>query len=118
MKVTDIPTLIEGVCLQKNFKDIDIKTVYCSDLLSDVLANAPEYSILVTVQAHQNTVAVSSMKEIPAIIVCNNRECPEDMVQSAFYQNIGVFLTPLNQFTVSGRLYSAMNLTSTNDYSS
>ena len=47
---------------------------YCGDLLSDVMANATEHCIWLTVQAHQNIVAVAVLKEMAAIIItCGNK---------------------------------------------
>ena len=73
------------------------------------MGNADDESVLITIQAHKNTVAVAVLKESPAIIVCNNRPVPEDMISSAKNENIAVFVTQENQFTVSGRLYALLN---------
>ncbi|MBN2875543.1 MAG: iron-sulfur binding hydrogenase, partial [Spirochaetales bacterium] len=40
---------------------VDIVDAYSSDLLSDVMANAVEGSVLITIQAHLNTIAVASL---------------------------------------------------------
>ncbi|MCI1209753.1 MAG: hypothetical protein LKF96_09960 [Treponema sp.] len=108
MTVKDIEGLIDGTCVQSNFKDASFSAVYSSDLLSDVLANCPDGAVLVTVQAHQNTIAVASMKDIPAVIVCNDRPIPPDMLTAAAEESVAVFVTPLDQFTVDGRLYTAL----------
>ena len=42
----------------------DVTAGYASDLLSDVLANAPEGGVLVTLQVHLNVVAVASHAEL------------------------------------------------------
>ena len=46
---------------------------YCGDLLSDVMANAPAQSVLMTIQAHKNTIAVASLVGITALVICNGR---------------------------------------------
>ncbi|MEW6215969.1 MAG: serine kinase, partial [Nitrospirota bacterium] len=46
---------------------------YVSDLLSDVIANSKEGNIWVTLQTHQNIVAVATLKELSGIILVNNR---------------------------------------------
>ena len=81
---------------------------YTSDLLSDVMGNSPDEAVLITIQAHKNTVAVAVLKDSPAIIICNNRSVPEDMIQSAKDENIAVFVSRENQFTVSGRLFALL----------
>lgn len=77
---------------------------YTSDLLSDVMGNAPEDSVLITIQGHKNSVAVASLIGMPAIILCNNRSAPDDMQAAAAKEGIAIFTTTDNQFTVSYRI--------------
>ena len=88
--------------------DTEITDGYTSDLLSDVMANAVEGSALITIQAHNNAVAVASHVDLPAIILCNSRPVTDDMLASAQEHGIVVCRSPLNQFTVSGILYSLL----------
>jgi hypothetical protein len=81
--------------------DREISSAYTSDLLSDVMGNAPDNSVLITIQAHKNTVAVSSLAGINAIILCNNRKAPEDMLPAAENEHIAILKTELNQFEAS-----------------
>ena len=46
---------------------------YASDLLSDVLANSREGDLWITLQIHENIVAVASMKGLSGIVIINNR---------------------------------------------
>ncbi|MBP3450481.1 MAG: hypothetical protein J6K22_08480 [Spirochaetaceae bacterium] len=95
---------LEGVSLDS--ENSEITEVYTSDLLSDIMGNAPENSVLVTIQAHKNTVAVATLKESKAIIICNNRPIPEDMIEAAKSEEISIFRTEMNQYQISGKLYS------------
>ena len=81
---------------------------YTSDLLSDVMAHADEGDVLITIQAHNNTVAVASHVESPAIIICNGRPIPDEMRRAADDNDIVLCRTRLNQFEVSGRLYARL----------
>jgi serine kinase of HPr protein (carbohydrate metabolism regulator) len=63
---------------------------------------------LITIQAHKNTVAVATLVNITAIVVCNSRPLPEDMLEAAKDEGIAVLLTKENQFTVSGKLYELL----------
>ena len=91
--------------IQDEFDDAKITKVYTSDLLSDIMGNAPEESVLITIQAHKNTVAVATSKKSPAIIICNSRPIPDDMLESAKSEKIVIFKTDLTQFEISGKLY-------------
>ena len=57
--------------------DREVRGGYASDLMSDVLAHAHESDLWVTLQTHQNTVAVASMKALAGIELVNGRG-PED----------------------------------------
>lgn len=101
MKVSDLKTKLgyEEVCAGN--PDADIRAGYTSDLLSDVMGNALDDSVLVTIQAHKNTVAVATLAGIAAVVICNNREVPADMVEAAADEEVAVYRTSKNQFTVS-----------------
>ena len=78
---------------------------YASDLLSDVIANSAEGDVWVTLQAHQNIVAVATMKDLAGIILVSGREPEEDTVQKAETENIPVMVSRLPAFELVGRLY-------------
>lgn len=109
MKTSELGSFLGAACLQDSFDDREIEGAYTSDLLSDAMANAVEYGVLITIQAHKNTVAVGTLKDLSAIVICNNRPVPDDMIASARDEGIALFLTPENQFTVSGKLYRKLN---------
>ena len=49
--------------------DRQVEDGYCGDLLSEIMANAPEGSVWLTIQGHQNIVAVAVLREMAAIVV-------------------------------------------------
>jgi len=109
MKISELALFLGAKCLQDSFADREIQGVYTSDLLSDAIANAVENGILITIQAHKNTVAVATLKDLAAIVICNNRPIPADMIEAARAEGIALFLTADDQFTVSGKLYKKLN---------
>ena len=54
---------------------------YASDLLSDVLAHSEEGNLWVTLQTHENIVAVASMKGLAGIVLVGGRQPEEDTVK-------------------------------------
>ena len=110
MTVKDLTTVegFETVLLVD--EDLIIKDVYTGDLLSDVIGNVGDDSILVTVQAHKNTIAVGSLSSMPAIVICNGRSCPEDMIKAAKESEISLFTTEDNQFQASVKIAKKLNL--------
>ncbi len=108
MTISELAASFGYECVQDQFADATAESGYTSDLMSDVMANGTGKSVLITIQAHKNAVAVSSMADISALIICNNRPIPDDMIEAARSQEIGVFLTGKDQFTVSGEIYTAL----------
>ena len=93
------------------YEDRNLAAAYTSDLLSDVMAQAPEDSVLITLQAHKNTVACASLAGISAILLAGQREAPEDMLQAARSEAIAVFASPLRQFDLSWKVAELLGLT-------
>jgi hypothetical protein len=85
--------------------DREVTGGYASDLLSDVLANSEPGNLWITLQVHQNIVAVASMKDLAGIILVNGREPETDTVEKAEAENIAIMVTELPTFELIGRLY-------------
>ena len=82
-------------------EDAPLVAGYTSDLLSDVMAHAPADSVLITIQAHRNTVAVATLANVRAILLCHNRPVAEDMLSAARQEHIAILRTAADQFTAS-----------------
>ena len=108
MKISALSSTLGYTTVQQEYQDRDLQDGYTSDLLSDVMANAAEGSVLITIQAHKNAVAVSSMAGIAAIVICNSRPIPDDMIEAAGSERIALFVTEKNQFTVSAEVYGRL----------
>jgi hypothetical protein len=85
---------------------IEVRGGYASDLMSDVIAHAARGCLWVTLQVHQNVVAVASLKELAGIVLVNGREPEEATVERAESENIPILVSPLSAFDVIGRLYA------------
>jgi hypothetical protein len=110
MTIREAAAMLGAEILQNEFEDSPLAGAYTSDLLSDVMANAKEGGALITIQAHKNTVAVATLVNITVIILCNNRPLQDDnMLDAAKEEGIAVIRTKENQYTVSGKLYGALN---------
>ena len=105
MRIAEIAQEL-GLELLAGSAETEIQGGYTSDLLSDVMAHAEEGDALITIQAHNNTVAVASHVDAPAVIIRNERPIPDEMIQAATEHEIALCRTSLNQFEVSGRLYA------------
>lgn len=84
----------------------DVTGGYVSDLLSDVIANSKEGYIWVTLQTHQNIVAVATLKDLSGIILVNNRTPDPETLKKAEEIGLPIMVTSLPAFEVVGRLYN------------
>ncbi len=108
MTVRDIAEKLSCEIVQGEFEDQEVSGGYTSDLLSDVMAHAKTGDVLITIQSHKNTVAVAVLANIPAILVCNSRPVPEDMMEAAKEESIAILRSAESQFSVSGKLYALL----------
>ena len=108
MNVARLAEIPGTECLLSAPPGAEISAAFTSDLLSDVLAHAAENSVLITIQAHQNTVAVASIVGIRAILACSSRPVPADMLAAAQKQQIALFRTKLNQFEASVAVHNLL----------
>ena len=86
-------------------EEADVTRGYASDLLSDVLAHAPEGGLLVTLQVHLNVIAVASHAELAAVVFAGGRQPEADVVAKAAAEDIILYLSADETFDVVGRLY-------------
>lgn len=106
VKLTElIQKLNLGVRSAKGHLDREVTGGYASDLLSDVLAHGKEGDLWITLQIHQNIVAVASMKDLAGIILVNGREPEQETVEKAETEDIAIMVSELPTFELIGRLH-------------
>ena len=84
----------------------EVTGAYVSDMMSDVMGNAKDGFLWITIQVHLNIIAVASLKNLSGIILVNNRVPAEDTLKKAIEENIPIMTTPLSAFDLVGMLYS------------
>jgi len=89
--------------------DMEVTGGYTSDLLSDVIANSKEGNLWITLQTHQNIIAVAKLKDLSGIIIVNNREPDEDTLQKAKEENVPLLSSEETAYEVSGKLYELIS---------
>jgi hypothetical protein len=81
---------------------------YISDLLSDVMANAKEGEVWITLQTHPNIVAVAALKNLSGIIITNKRTPEEETMKKAEDEHIVIAVSALSTFEAAGILYKML----------
>ncbi len=94
-------------CVQEACPATGVEAGFTSDLLSDIMANAPAHSVLITLQSHLNTVAVATLAGVHAIVLCSRRQAPPDMLEAARREGILLLQTDDNQYQASVKLADA-----------
>ena len=89
----------------KDRLDVEVEGGYVSDLLSDVIANSQKGDLWITLQVHQNIVAVATLKELTGIVVIGGKEPAEDTLKKAEEEHVPILTSPLPAFEIIGRLY-------------
>jgi predicted transcriptional regulator len=90
----------------KDGLDREIRNGFCGDLLSDVMGRAPEGCLWLTVQGHQNIVAVAVLKEMAGVVLVNGHAPDEDTVARADAEGIPLLRSPDSAFSLAGRLFA------------
>jgi predicted transcriptional regulator len=98
-------TLLGG----RNGLSNSVTGVYVSDLLSDVMGNATEGMVWVTLQTHKNVIAVASLKDLAGVIVVKNLPTENATINEADNQNTPLLATPLSTFEITGILYNLIH---------
>ena len=80
--------------------------IYVGDLLSNIMANIDEDNLLVTIMCNMNTIAVASLKDVPMIVFCENKQATEEMINKANELNIAIIQTKYSAAEVLRKIYT------------
>lgn len=105
MQIVELARQLSAEAVELPDPSAEVREAYTSDLLSDVMAHAPADSVLITSQAHLNTVAVATLAGIRAILLAHGRQAPEDMRAAARRERIALLRSNENQFALSHRVH-------------
>ena len=95
------------VAAGKQFLDRPIQGGYCGDLLSNVMGNAPNGCIWLTVQTHQNIVSVAVLHEMAAIVLTGGQEPDQETIEKAEEEGIPILIWQDSAFELAGQVYAA-----------
>lgn len=88
---------------------LEVTGGYCSDLLSDVMGNANEGQVWITIQVHKNIVAVAALKELSAIVLVKGLKATDEAIEAAREQGIPILQTDEPAFEIAGKLYNLIH---------
>jgi len=111
LKVLEASILLDEGWLQE-----EISTVYCSDLMSDILSFSKSNSLLLTGLINPQTIRTAEMVEIAAICFIHDKRPHNETGERARKNQMPLLTTKFSMFEACGRLYSA-GLTECDDLS-
>jgi len=105
----ELKTIVEKLGLEvkagENALNRQVEGGYGSDLLSDVIAHSEKGDVWITLQVHQNIVAVAVLKELAGIIIIGGKTPLEETIAKARKEDVVIMTSSLSAFELSGRLY-------------
>jgi predicted transcriptional regulator len=79
----------------------EIDGAYIGDLLSNVMARAEKDNLWLTVQGHQNVVAVALLVELSAVILVEDFDYEENAVQRACQKGVNLLKTKKKSYALA-----------------
>ncbi len=111
MKVSDlVKELGLTVFAGEGALDNEVCGGYASDLLSDVMGRLNEGVLWVTMQTHQNILAVATLKEAAGILIVNGSSPDEETLEKSREEEMPILGTTLPAFEVCGKIYQLLHL--------
>lgn len=107
MKLTDILQGLETTLLTSAeiAPDFEVSGCYCGDLLSNVMAYAKAGDIWLTIQTHQNIIAVAVLLNLHCIILAEGNLPQADTLLKAEAEGVTILSSPETTYQIAGRLY-------------
>ena len=106
MKLRDVKEILDAeVIVGEDHLDLEVKTAFGADLMSDVLALAKAGSMLLTGLTNTQVVRTANVLDIAAIILVRGKKPSTDTINLARDLNIPLLSTKYILFETAGRLY-------------
>lgn len=108
MKLREIINMINGkvLCSSEEKLDCDYSYAVASDLMSNVMLDTVDNSVLITSLVNPQVIRASEMMNIGCIIITCGNTATESMIELAETRNITLAETESTTFTVCGKLHS------------
>jgi len=99
MKQLDLKLLNKGEKL-----DEEVRGGYVGDLLSDVIASGRQNDIWITIQVHENIIAVATLKDLAGIILAKDAKPLAETLEAAASENVTLLSSSLNSYQIVASL--------------
>ena len=107
MKLREVQEILKAdVIVGKEKLDMEVKTAFGADLMSDVLAFAKAGSLLLTGLTNTQVIRIANVLDIAAIILVRGKKPTAETIDRAKELQIPILTTKYILFETAGRLYA------------
>ncbi len=107
MKLREVQEILKAdVIVGKEKLDMEVKTAFGADLMSDVLAFAKAGSLLLTGLTNTQVIRIANVLDIAAIILVRGKKPSAETIGLAKELQIPILTTKYILFETAGRLYA------------
>lgn len=94
-----------NVLAGENLENKCVRGVYICDLLSNVMAHGQADNLWITIQTHQNVLAVATLLNFSAILLPEGLKPEQSVLDKACKEKIVILQSPQSAFELAGKLY-------------
>lgn len=84
--------------------DDPVEGGYCGDLLSDVIASGKRHDVWVTIQSHENIIAVATLKDFSAVVLSKSTAPQPQTLEHARREGVTLLRSNLTTYQVVARM--------------
>ena len=107
MKLNEVKKILNAdVIVGEEHLDLEVKTAFGADLMSDVLAFAKAGSLLLTGLTNTQVIRIANVLDIAAIILVRGKKPSAETIDLAKKLQIPILTTKYILFETAGRLYA------------
>jgi predicted transcriptional regulator len=107
LKLNEVKIILDAeVIVGEEHLDLEVKTAFGADLMSDVLAFAKAGSILLTGLTNSQVIRTANILDIAAIILVRGKKPSAETINLAKELKIPLLTTKYILFETAGRLYA------------
>lgn len=109
IKLSDLENHLDLILVTKGIStNRKVEGGYASDLLSWVMGHARENQVWITIQSHQNIVAVASLLNLAGIIIADGASVDSATISKAIERNVPIYTSNKPVYELCGMIYKLL----------
>lgn len=104
MKLAETAEKLGLLKVTEKFENKEVTGCYIGDLLSHVMGKAGAGNLWITIMNNINIVAVASLCEVSAIVLCEDVDVSDAVARKAADEGVAIFKSPLSAYELAGKV--------------